>query len=112
MARIKAKPMNRLPITSVQIPNKPGFAPTPPPPVFDPNAAAFAAAQPRFTYATNGATLSQGTVAYGGQVHMIVSVSEILIYYSDQSDAGNAFVLCQYTEKVHKINVQYTTFHL
>lgn len=74
MARIKAKPMNRLPMASVQIPNKPGFAPTPPPPVFDPNAAAFAAAQPRFTYATNGATLSQGTVAYGGQVHMIVSI--------------------------------------
>lgn len=72
MARIKAKPMNRLPMASVQIPNKPGFAPTPPPPVFDPTAA-FAAAQPRFSYAANGATISQGTVAYGGQMHMFVS---------------------------------------
>lgn len=74
MARIKAKPMNRLPMAPVQIPAKPGFAPTPPPPVFDPNATTFTSNQPRFTYATNGATLSQGTVAYGGQVHMIVSV--------------------------------------
>lgn len=75
MARIKAKPMinNRLPLTSVQMPNRPGFTPTPPP-VFDPNAAAFAAAPPRFTYAANGATIPQGTVTYGGQVHMIVSI--------------------------------------
>lgn len=76
MARIKAKPMNRLPMASVQIPNKPGFTPTPPPPVYDPNAVAsgYTAATPqRYSYTTNGAPISQGTVAYGGQMHMFVS---------------------------------------
>lgn len=73
MARIKAKPMNRLPISNVQMQNRPGFTPTPPPPLFDPNAAAFAPAPPRFTYAANGATIPQGTVAYGGPMHMFVS---------------------------------------
>ncbi|KAJ6644531.1 La-related protein Larp4B, partial [Pseudolycoriella hygida] len=64
-ARIKAKPMNRLPMApQVQIPNKNGFRATPPPPVYDPTT--YATAQPRFVYA-NGA-ISQGTVPYSGQV--------------------------------------------
>lgn len=76
MARIKAKPMNRLPMASVQIQSKPGFAPTPPPPVFDPNAG-YPAAQPRYGFTTNGAPISQGTVAFGGQMHMFVSNNQI-----------------------------------
>lgn len=64
MARIKAKPMNRLPIAPpVQIPNKNGFRATPPPPVYDPATAFAAATQQRYVYA-NGAALPQGTVPY------------------------------------------------
>lgn len=76
MARIKAKPMNRLPIApAVQIPNKNGFRATPPPApaVYDPAATYATATQQRYVYAANGATLPQGTVPYSGQV-MFVSI--------------------------------------
>ena len=93
MARIKAKPMNRLPIAPVQMSNKSGFAPTPPPPVYDPTTA-FAASQPRFAYA-NGAAIPQGTVAYGGQVHMFVSIEN-----------GSAeFVLMPYFSSIHIVAI-------
>lgn len=82
MARIKAKPMNRLPIAPpAQIPNKNGFRATPPPPTtatYDPSTAAYAAAtQQRFVYA-NGASLP-GSVPYGGQV-MFVSIFSMLLF--------------------------------
>lgn len=71
MARIKAKPMNRPPMTPVQMPiNKNGYR-TPPPAVFDPAVTAFTPQQ-RFVYA-NGASLPQGTVSYSGQVPIFVS---------------------------------------
>lgn len=69
MARIKAKPMNRLPIAPpAQIPNKNGFRATPPPPAgYDPTNAYAAANQPRYMY-PNGTALPQGTVPYSSQV--------------------------------------------
>lgn len=75
MARIKAKPMNRLPIAPVvQIPMKNGFRTTPPPPVFDPATATATAftTQQRFVF-PNGACLPQA-VPYNGQVPVFVSI--------------------------------------
>lgn len=86
-ARIKAKPMNRLPIAPpVQIPNKNGFRATPPPPVYDPTT--YATAQPRYVY-TNGA-IPQGTVPYSGQV---MFVSTVLICLPDVYLYSNVTVL-------------------
>lgn len=74
MARIKAKPMNRLPLAPVQLPLKNGYRVTPPPTaIYDPNTAVAYAPQSRFIYAANGATIAQGPVQYSGQVHMFVS---------------------------------------
>lgn len=67
MARIKAKPMNRLPIPSVAA-VKNGYRATPPTAVYDP--AAFPPGQQRFIYA-NG-TPGQ-PVTYPNQVHVYVS---------------------------------------
>lgn len=72
MARIKAKPMNRLPIPPVAAAAvvKNGFRATPPPTaVFDP--AAFPPGQQRFIYA-NG-TPGAASVTYANQVHVFVS---------------------------------------
>jgi hypothetical protein len=63
MARIKAKPMNRIPVTPIAggpVPIKNGYRTTPPPPpaVFDPAAAAYAAAaQPRLSKWYNNANI-------------------------------------------------------
>ncbi|XP_076299637.1 la-related protein 4B isoform X2 [Lasioglossum baleicum] len=70
MARIKAKPMNRLPIPAVagvgSIKN--GYRTPPPPPVYDPNS--YTAGQQRFLY-TNGTTMPQTTMPpYANQVHL------------------------------------------
>ncbi|XP_011647977.1 cell wall protein RBR3 isoform X2 [Pogonomyrmex barbatus] len=68
MARIKAKPMNRLPIPTVASVGgiKNGYRTTPPPPVYDPNS--YTAGQQRFLY-TNGTTMPQTTIpAYANQV--------------------------------------------
>lgn len=73
MARIKAKPMNRLPIPPVAAAAavKNGFRATPPPTaVFDP--AAFPPGQQRFIYA-NG-TPGAASVTYANQVHVFVSI--------------------------------------
>lgn len=67
MARIKAKPMNRLPIPSVAA-VKNGYRATPPTAVYDP--AAYPPGQQRFIYA-NG-TPGQ-PVTYPNQVHVYVS---------------------------------------
>lgn len=81
MARIKAKPMNRLPIAStLPIPNKNGYRVTPPPPaVYDP-ATAYANANhhQRFVYA-NGTGLPQGTVPYTGQM-VFVSRCKVFVF--------------------------------
>lgn len=79
MARIKAKPMNRLPIAPpVQLP-KNGFRATPPPAVYDHATAAYAAAaQQRYVYTNNPASLSQSTVPYSGQV---MFVSKLIFFY-------------------------------
>lgn len=70
MARIKAKPMNRIPLAPpVQLPNKNGFRATPPP-VYDAATAYAAATQQRYMYANN-ASLSQTTVPYSGQVMFV-----------------------------------------
>lgn len=74
MARIKAKPMNRLPIPAVASVGgiKNGYRTTPPPPpVYDPNS--YTAGQQRFLY-TNGTTMPQTTMPpYANQVHVYVS---------------------------------------
>ncbi|XP_024220323.1 la-related protein Larp4B isoform X2 [Bombus impatiens] len=71
MARIKAKPMNRLPIPAVASVGgiKNGYRTTPPPPpVYDPNS--YTAGQQRFLY-TNGTTMPQTTMPpYANQVHV------------------------------------------
>lgn len=56
MARIKAKPMNRLPIAPVSVQKINGYRSTPPPTaVFDPStAAAYPTPQQRFIYPPNG----------------------------------------------------------
>lgn len=66
MARIKAKPMNRLPIPAVA-PLKNGFRLTPPPAVYEP---AFPPGQQRFIYPNN--TPGQ-SVTYANQVQIYVS---------------------------------------
>lgn len=71
MARIKAKPMNRLPIPGVAGVSgiKNGYRTPPPPPVgavYDPNS--YASGQQRFLY-TNGTTIPQTTMPpYPNQV--------------------------------------------
>ncbi|KAJ8667961.1 hypothetical protein QAD02_009624 [Eretmocerus hayati] len=68
MARIKAKPMNRLPIPAVTNVGglKNGYRTPPPPPVFDPNT--YQAGQQRFQY-SNGTTMLQTTMPpYPNQV--------------------------------------------
>lgn len=75
MARIKAKPMNRLPIPTA-VTNvggmKNGYRTPPPPPVFDPNT--YQPGQQRFIY-TNGTTIPQTTMQpYPNQVHVYVSI--------------------------------------
>lgn len=74
MARIKAKPMNRLPLPPVTA-VKNGFRATPPPTaVFDP--ASFPPGQQRFIY-TNG-TPGQ-SVPYNNQVQIYVSISYVYV---------------------------------
>lgn len=75
MARIKAKPMNRLPIPAVA-PLKNGFRLTPPPAVYDP--AAFPPGQQRFIYPNN--TPGQ-SVTYANQVQIYVSWALFLITF-------------------------------
>ena len=73
MARIKAKPMNRLPIPSVAGVGgmKNGYRTPPPPPVYDPSG--YPPGQQRFLY-TNGTTMPQTTMPpYPNQVHLYVS---------------------------------------
>ncbi|XP_071644148.1 uncharacterized protein Larp4b isoform X3 [Temnothorax longispinosus] len=68
MARIKAKPMNRLPMPTVAGVSgiKNGYRTPPPPPVYDPSS--YTAGQQRFLY-TNGTTMPQTTMpAYANQV--------------------------------------------
>ncbi|XP_046817195.1 la-related protein Larp4B isoform X1 [Vespa crabro] len=70
MARIKAKPMNRLPIPVVAGVGgiKNGYRTPPPPPVYDPSS--YTAGQQRFLY-TNGTTMPQTTMPpYANQVHV------------------------------------------
>ncbi|XP_034938802.1 la-related protein Larp4B isoform X3 [Chelonus insularis] len=71
MARIKAKPMNRLPIPSVAGVGgiKNGYRTPPPPPVFDPSS--YPPGQQRFLY-TNGTTMPPQTTIppYPNQVHL------------------------------------------
>ncbi|XP_031784233.1 la-related protein Larp4B isoform X2 [Nasonia vitripennis] len=70
MARIKAKPMNRLPIPAVTNVGgmKNGYRTPPPPPVFDPSS--YPTGQQRFLY-TNGTTMPQTTMPpYPNQVHV------------------------------------------
>lgn len=76
MARIKAKPMNRLPIPVVagvgSIKN--GYRTPPPPPVYDPNN--YSAGQQRFLQYANGTTMPQTTMPpYANQVHVYVSIN-------------------------------------
>lgn len=67
MARIKAKPMNRLPLPPVTN-VKNGFRNTPPPPaVYDPTA--FTPGQQRFVY-SNGTPAPPGSVSFANQVHV------------------------------------------
>lgn len=78
MARIKAKPMNRLPVLpttapSVNVPTmkngyQHGTPPPPPPGVFDPNTAAYQPSQQRFLY-TNGSSVTPTAIPYG-QMHV------------------------------------------
>lgn len=75
MARIKAKPMNRLSIGLHQVAGvgsvKNGYRTPPPPAVYDPSS--YTAGQQRFLY-TNGTTMPQTTMpAYANQV-LYVSV--------------------------------------
>lgn len=68
MARIKAKPMNRLPIPTVAGVGgiKNGYRTPPPHPVYDPSS--YTAGQQRYVY-TNGTTMPQTTMpAYANQV--------------------------------------------
>ncbi|XP_076657213.1 la-related protein 4B isoform X2 [Halictus rubicundus] len=70
MARIKAKPMNRLPIPAVAGVGgiKNGYRTPPPPPVYDPNS--YTTGQQRFLY-PNGTTMPQTTMPpYANQVHL------------------------------------------
>ncbi|KAK2588881.1 hypothetical protein KPH14_001745 [Odynerus spinipes] len=69
MARIKAKPMNRLPIPVVAGVGgiKNGYRTPPPPPVYDPSN--YTAGQQRFLY-TNGTTMPQTTMPPYNQVHV------------------------------------------
>lgn len=76
MARIKAKPMNRLPLPPVAG-VKNGFRSTPPPAaVYDPTA--FTPGQQRFVYA-NGTPGPTGSVPYANQVHVYVSENNCLL---------------------------------
>lgn len=77
MARIKAKPMNRLPIPVVAGVGgiKNGYRTPPPPPVYDPSN--YTAGQQRFLY-TNGTTMPQTTMPpYANQVHVYVSINNL-----------------------------------
>lgn len=66
-ARIKAKPMNRLPMAPIQLSLKNDYRITPPPSVFDAAAALPYQTQQRYVYPTNGAvSMPQG--AYGNQI--------------------------------------------
>lgn len=70
MARIKAKPMNRLPIPAVAGVGgiKNGYRTPPAPPVYDPSS--YPPGQQRFLY-TNGTTMPQTTMPpYANQVHV------------------------------------------
>ncbi|XP_066591346.1 la-related protein 4 isoform X2 [Prorops nasuta] len=70
MARIKAKPMNRLPIPTVTGVGgiKNGYRTPPPPSVYDPSS--YSAGQQRFLY-SNGTTMPQTTMSpYANQVHL------------------------------------------
>ncbi|XP_026462973.1 uncharacterized protein LOC113365673 isoform X2 [Ctenocephalides felis] len=78
MARIKAKPMNRLPVLPTAAPNvnvptmkngyQHGTPPPAPPGVFDPSTAAFQPGQQRFLY-TNGSSVAPTAIPYG-QMHV------------------------------------------
>lgn len=81
MARIKAKPMNRLPIPTVAGVSgiKNGYRTPPPPPVYDPNS--YTTGQQRFLY-TNGTTMPQTTMpAYANQV-VYVSIQVTNSFYA------------------------------
>lgn len=86
MARIKAKPMNRLPLPQVRGgigSMKNGYRT--PPAAYDPNAGPFQApppnpgAQQRFLY-TNGSSIPP-TVNYGNQVHVYVSIYSPKLFF-------------------------------
>jgi hypothetical protein len=78
MARIKAKPMNRLPMPPVPAMGaamKNGYR-TPPAALYDPSA--YQGSQQRFLY-TNGSSIPP-TVNYGNQVHVYVSTINITVW--------------------------------
>lgn len=83
MARIKAKPMNRLPMPTVPGVSgiKNGYRTPPPPPVYDPSS--YTTGQQRFLY-TNGTTMPQTTMpAYANQVvYVSIQVISSLRYNS------------------------------
>lgn len=89
MARIKAKPMNRMPIPPSVAAVKNGYRATPPTAVYDP--AAYPPGQQRFIYA-NG-TPGQ-PVTYQNQVHVYVSCC-VCGFIGNCHDCG---VLVSYTQ--------------
>lgn len=87
MARIKAKPMNRLPMPAVPGVGgiKNGYrTPPPPPAVYDPGT--YPPSQQRFLY-TNGTTMPQTTMPpYANQVHVYVSnFTKVNCYFQYES---------------------------
>lgn len=81
MARIKAKPMNRLPIPAVTNVGgmKNGYRTPPPPPVFDPSS--YPTGQQRFLY-TNGTAMPQTTMPpYPNQVHVYVCTYKRFLFH-------------------------------
>lgn len=91
MARIKAKPMNRLPIPPAVAGVggiKNGYRTPPPPPVYDPSS--YTTGQQRFLY-TNGTTMPQTTMpAYPNQV----------VYVSIQFLRSLCDILCRLLHKL------------
>lgn len=95
MARIKAKPMNRLPMPSVAgvaggIKN--GYrTPPPPQPVYDPGS--YPPGQQRFLY-TNGTAMPQTTMPpYTNQVHVYVSKNLIILPFKRYKINGDFMFL-------------------
>lgn len=74
MARIKAKPMNRLPIPAVSNVGgmKNGYRTPTPQPVFDP--ASYQPGQQRFLYTNGTAAMPQTPMPYPNPVHVYVCI--------------------------------------